>query len=57
MSCYFLLLQCFIKTPVFNANSVDADQILSHSAASDLSLHCLPITLLGFHLLKWVKQE
>ena len=28
------------------ANRGDTDQIL-HSAASDLGLHCLPITLLG----------
>ena len=28
------------------ANSDDTDQML-HSAASDLGLHCLPITLLG----------
>ena len=29
-----------------SANSEDPDQML-HSATSDLSLHCLPITLLG----------
>ena len=34
------------EIPVFNANSVDPDQTL-HSAASDLGLHCLPITLFG----------
>ena len=28
------------------ANSGDPDQ-MSHSAASDLGLHCLPVTLLG----------
>ena len=42
----FLLL-CFIEIPVFNANSVDPDQMLS-SAASDMGLHSLPIALLGF---------
>ena len=36
------------------ANSEDPDQML-HSAASDLGLHCLPITLLGFSRLQWVK--
>ena len=34
------------------ANSGDPDQI-SHSAASDLGLHCLPIILLGFSRLQW----
>ena len=34
------------------ANNGDPDQIL-HSEASDLGLHCLPITHLGS--LKWVK--
>ena len=29
----------------FNANRVDPDQA-SHSVASDLGLHCLPVTLL-----------
>ena len=37
------------------ANSCDPDQML-HSAASDLGLHCLPITLLGVSRLQWVKQ-
>ena len=36
------------------ANSEDPDQML-HSAASDLDLHCLPITLLGVSRLQWVK--
>ena len=36
------------------ANSGDPDQ-MPHSAASDLDLHCLPITLLGVSRLKWVK--
>ena len=35
------------------ANIGDPDQI-SHSAVSDLGLHCLPITLLGVSSLKWV---
>ena len=35
------------------ANSGDADQ-MPHSAASDLGLHCLPITLLGVSRLQWV---
>ena len=36
------------------ANSGDPDQTLC-SAASDLGLHCLPITLLGVSRLQWVK--
>ena len=36
-------------------NSGDPDQML-HSAASDLGLHCLPITLLGVSRLQWIKQ-
>ena len=35
------------------ANSEDPDQT-PHSAASDLGLHCLPITLLGVSRLQWV---
>ena len=42
----FLLILCSIEIPVFNDNSVDPDQ-MPHSVASDLDLHCLPITLLG----------
>ena len=40
-----LLLPWFIKNPVFIAKSVDPDQMQS-SAASDLGLHCLPMSLL-----------
>ena len=36
-----------------NANSVDPDQML-HSAASDLGLHCLPVSLLWDTRCKWV---
>ena len=36
------------------ANSEDPDQ-MPHSAASDLGLHCLPVTLLGVSRLQWVK--
>ena len=37
------------------ANSEDPDQTL-HSAASDLGLHCLPVTLLGVSPLQWVNH-
>ena len=36
------------------ANSEDPDQ-MPHCAASDLGLHCLPITLLRVSRLQWVK--
>ena len=43
----FPIVRClvifFIEIPVFNANCVDLDQT-PHYAASDLGLHCLPIT-------------
>ena len=35
------------------SNSGDPDQML-HSAASDLGLHCLPVTFLGISRLQWV---
>ena len=38
------------------ANSGDPDQ-MPHSAASDLGLHCLPITLLGVSSLQWIKAK
>ena len=37
------------------ANSEDPDQT-QHSAASDLGLHHMPITLLGVSQLQWVKM-
>ena len=40
----FLLLPWFTEIPVLNANSVDPDQT-PRSAASDLGLHCLPMSL------------
>ena len=35
------------------ATSGDPDH-MPHSAASDLGLHCLPVTLLGVSRLQWV---
>ena len=40
---FFLLLPCFIEMPLVNANSIDPDQT-PRSAASDLGLHCLPMS-------------
>ena len=37
------------------ANRGDPDQ-MPHAAASDLGLHCLPITRLGVSILQWVKK-
>ena len=37
------------------ANSGDPDQT-PHSAASDLGLHCLPVTRLGVSSLPWVNR-
>ena len=37
------------------ANSEDPDQ-MPHSAASDLGLHCLPVTLLGVSRLQRVNS-
>ena len=45
----------FIEIPVFITNSVDLDQT-PRSAASDLGLHCLPMSCLWDARLKWVKQ-
>ena len=45
MSGLFSLLPCLIEIPVSNANGVDQDQT-PRSAASDLDLHCLPMSLL-----------
>ena len=39
----------FIDIPVFNADSVDPDQV------PNLGLHCLPIIPLGVSQRKWVK--
>ena len=56
MSGYFILLPCSVGISELNAISVDFDQTL-HYAASDLGLHCLPMSLLWVARLKWVKRE
>ena len=48
------IITIFIETPMFNVNSVDPDQT-PLSAASDLDLHCLPMSLLWNARLKLVK--
>ena len=52
--CVFLVSPCFIEIPVYNANSVDPDQT-PRSAASDLGLYFLPVSLLWDARHKWVK--
>ena len=44
--CFISFYYYFIEIPVFNANSVDPDQ-MPLSAVSDLGLHCLPVTFFG----------
>ena len=39
----------------FNANSVEPDQT-RRSAASDLGIHCLPMSLLWDARLKWINE-
>ena len=56
VSRQFLLLPCFLEIHVFNANSVGPDQT-PRSAASDLDLHCLLMSLLWDARHKWVKTD
>ena len=42
--------------PKLFANNGDPDQ-MPHSVASDLGLHCLPVTLLRVSRLQWVKKQ
>ena len=51
---WLVFIIIFEEISELNENSVDLDQML-HSAASDLGLHCLPISLLLDTWLKWVK--
>ena len=51
----FLLWLCFLEIPELNANSVDPDQT-PRPAASDLGLHCLPMSLLYDARQKWVNH-
>ena len=46
------IISCFVEISVLNGNSVDPDQT-PRSAASDLDLHCLPMSLLWDARLKW----
>ena len=44
--CMVIIFILFIEISALNANSIDPDQ-MSHSAVSDLGLHCLLVMLLG----------
>ena len=44
-----------MEISVLIANSVDPDQ-MPHSAASDLGLHCLPVSLLRDARHEWVNM-
>ena len=52
----FLSYPCFIEIPVSNANSVDSDQT-PRSAASDVGLYCLQISLLRDARHTWVNGK
>ena len=52
----FLVLLFIIKVHVLNANSEDIDQT-PHSAASDLGLHCLPMSILWDARHIWVNEK
>ena len=47
------MLPWFIENPFLNANNVDPDKT-PRSAASDLGLYCLPMSLLWDARHKWV---
>ena len=56
VSGLLLLLPYFINISVFNTNSVDPDQT-PRSVASDLGLHCLPVSILWDAKYKWVNAH
>ena len=53
---YCIILNIQRKMVELFANCGDPDQ-MPHSAASDLGLHCLPITLLWVSRLQWVNLQ
>ena len=55
VSGWFLFLSYFVIISELISNSVDSDQT-PRSAASDLGLYCLPMSLLWDSRLKWVKH-
>ena len=56
VSGLFSMLPFIIEIPVFNANSVDPDQ-MPDFVASNLGLHCLPVSLLWDAMHKWVNNH
>ena len=55
VSDWFLLLSYFKELSELNANNVDPDQT-PRSAASDLGLRCLPMSLLWEARLEWLNM-
>ena len=53
---FIIIMICFAEKSELNANSVDPDQ-MPQNAASDLDLHCLPMSLLWDARHKWVKKN
>ena len=47
-------MSCLVETSKLNANSVDPDK-MPRPAASNLDLHCLPVSLLWDTRLIWIK--
>ena len=56
VSGWFLLQPCFREIYVFNTNRADPDQT-PRFAASDLGIHCLPLSFLWDARYNWVKDK
>ena len=56
MSGWFLILSCLVEISELKANIADTDQT-PRSAASDLGIHRLPVSLLWDLRHKWVKRN
>ena len=51
----FIFSHFYTESSLWNAYSVCTDQT-SYSVASELGLHCLPVSLLGYSRHKWAKS-
>ena len=56
VSGWFVLLLCFKVIPLVIVNSIGPDQT-PRSAASDLDLYCLPMSISCDARRKWVKEN
>ena len=52
MSGSFIVVSFIKEIPLYNANTVEHDQMLR----SDLGLHCLPVTIFWDTMPKWVNE-